>query len=86
MERIFDLFGDEIAPPQHGSGRPWHHPTLENRRLVKALADDGKRQPAIAARLGISLPTLRLHYFDELGSRSQAHRRLSGRECPGHDL
>ena len=56
------------------AGRPFHKPSIENRIIVKHLADAGWTQQRIAAAVGVSHPTLRRHYFSELGSRAGAAR------------
>ena len=71
----FDLFGRAIEPRLVRMGRPRHVPTDEIRRKIRRLHIAGKRQPEIAALIGVSLPTLRLNYFSELGSSSQTWRR-----------
>lgn len=43
-----------------------HEPTKETRSLVKALTSFGIDQSAIAAKIGVSEPTLRKHYRDEI--------------------
>jgi len=70
-----DLFGEPIHPTWGQRGRPRHFPTPEQRAQVKALRDQGLSQPKIASAIGITVPTLALHYPCELGSRSQAWRR-----------
>jgi hypothetical protein len=65
-----DLFGHPIAPSR-GAGRPRHEPTKATRALVKRRADRGVAQPAIAAELGITIPTLCRHYARQLGSGSK---------------
>lgn len=69
------------------AGRPFHVPTVENRITVKHLADAGWRQERIAVAIGVSHPTLRRHYFSELGSRAGAarHAKESGDRTHGHD-
>jgi hypothetical protein len=46
--------------------RQSHKPTDETRAEVKALASFGTTQPDIASYIGISHPTLRKHYAEEL--------------------
>lgn len=43
-----------------------HHPTPETRREVEELRACGATQPFIARRLGITEPTLKKHYEEEL--------------------
>lgn len=68
-----DLFGF-VQPPARKRGRPRYLPTAADRALVIELHRDGASQPVIAASLGITEPTLRLNYYIELGSSSQAWR------------
>lgn len=75
MQSELDLLGDPIDPGHGQRGRPRHIPTDEIRCKIICFLIDGKRQPEIAALIGVSLPTLRLNYFRELGSSSQTWRR-----------
>lgn len=68
-----DLFGDPV-PPARRPGRPRHVPTDATRAKVRELYQAGSRQPAIAAALGITVPTLTLNYPAELNSSSQTWR------------
>lgn len=68
-----DLFGDPV-PVKRGAGRPRHVPSDATRAKVRELHHAGEKQPAIAAALGITVPTLTLNYPAELGSSSQAWR------------
>lgn len=47
-------------------GRPAHKPEDEQRRQVEMMAAFGNTEPQIAQLMRISLPTLRLHYREEL--------------------
>lgn len=75
MTGLTDLFGHPLDIPRRGPGRPRHVPTPELRATVRALRAEGASQPTICAAIGITGPTLVLHYYEELGSRSQAWRR-----------
>ena len=48
-------------------GRPPHAPTPETRDIVKRLAAQGNARDDIAIALGVTGPTLRKHYWTELG-------------------
>ncbi len=48
--------------------RPPHEPTKENRLMVQVMIAGGIEQIHIAASLGISRPTLRKHYRNEIKS------------------
>lgn len=52
-----------IAKPK---GRPPHKPTDEQRRMVEAMAGFGIPESKIALVIGITDPTLRLHYATEI--------------------
>lgn len=59
----------EPAPPgraREGAGRPAHEATPELRERVEILVAGGQTAWQIAAALGVSEPTLRLHYAAEL--------------------
>ena len=74
-----DLFGELLPararPPAKPRGRPCHAPTQGQRDQVCALKAAGLNHLEIAAAIGITAPTLRLHYPDELNSNSLAWRR-----------
>lgn len=79
MGDVLDLFGDPVPANHGGRGRPAHIPTLENRNRVKLLLALGWSNERIAARLDVTLPTLRKHYFSELKVRSVMRDRLDAR-------
>lgn len=54
------------APRPAAGGMPPHKPTSTCRQKVEILVAGGQRAWQIAAALGISEPTLRLHYEDQL--------------------
>lgn len=56
------------------NGRPPHAPTEESRRLVSVVAGAGMLHEEIAVMLGISQPTMRKHYEDELSMGAYARR------------
>ena len=55
-------------------GRPPHEPTPESRERVQILLGGGMTHDQIAAAIGISAPTLRQHYGEEL-STGRAKKR-----------
>jgi AcrR family transcriptional regulator len=57
------------AEPERG--RPPHEPTPPQRQLVQVLRANGIPFGAIARELGITLPTLRKHYRDELANGTE---------------
>lgn len=73
-----DLFGNPVDPRRGLPGRPRHMPSAELRQLVRAMRMQGHPQDTIANALGITSRTLRLNYYQELGSSSQAWRRRAG--------
>jgi hypothetical protein len=56
-----------IWSPKTGPGRPKHIPSLETSQKVELLAAIGWSHFRIAEAIGVSSPTLRLHYRRELG-------------------
>lgn len=69
MSENFDLFGMPI-PDGHGKrGRPVHVATDESTNKVKLLLALGWSNERIAHAIGLSLPTLRKHYFQVLKVR-----------------
>jgi DNA-binding CsgD family transcriptional regulator len=62
-----------------GPGRPPHEPTIETRELVIAMVGRGDSVAVIAETLGLSEPTVRAHYEDELAAPGpQAALALDG--------
>ena len=51
---------------ENKGGRPPHEPTPELRRQVETMAGYGVPEDGIAHSIGISAPTLRKYYGDEL--------------------
>ena len=52
--------------PRPALGRPRHQPTIATSATVRQLAADGASLTAIAAAVGVTVPTLRRHYGREL--------------------
>ena len=48
------------------TGRPAHVPTDETRNMVKSLSGFGVPQDEISRLVGITPPTLRFHYADQI--------------------
>lgn len=76
MDQEFDLFGDPIPSGRGKPGRPQHIATVENRNKVKMLLAFGWGNDRIAQSLGITQPTLRRNYFQELKVRDAARAKL----------
>lgn len=76
FDPALDLLGDPI-PPNHGRrGRPQHVPTKESRNKIILLLAQGWTDARMAGAIGISLPTLKRHYFSELKVRDAARDRV----------
>lgn len=69
-QMAFGFAADDMGKSPHGpterSGRPPHKASDKRRREVEILIAGGMRSYEIARYLGISEPTLRLHYAAEL--------------------
>ena len=59
---------------KRGPGRPPHVPTAASRRKVAIGAGGGMRHEDLATALGISRPTLELHYAHELSAGALSKR------------
>lgn len=71
-----DLFGDPVIPRQEGRGRPEHSWSLENSNKVLLAFAKGLGVKEAATVIGVSVPTLRKHYFAEVSKRSAARLRM----------
>ncbi|PHP20349.1 hypothetical protein CG471_07925 [Sphingobium sp. IP1] len=71
-----DLFGDPIVPRQEGRGRPEHSWSLENSNKVLLAFARGLSVKEAAMAIGVSVPTLRKHYFAEVAKRAAARLRM----------
>lgn len=63
MNSKFDLLGDPIPEGRGKPGRTGHVPTAENARKIRSLLVAGLKNAQIARELGITVPTLKKHYF-----------------------
>lgn len=79
MTEDFDLFGNAYVAEPPRRGRPEHVVTKKNRNRVSMLVALGWTNQRIAPVLGITLPTLRKHYFFELRQREAARDKLEAR-------
>lgn len=71
-----DLFGDPVIPRQEGRGRPEHTWSLENSNKVLLAFARGLSVKEAATAIGVSVPTLRKHYFAEVAKRTAARLRM----------
>ena len=72
-----DLFGEPIPRVKaRGRGRPEHEWSAENSNRINLLFATGHDLKDAAAVLGISLPTLRKHYFSEVAQWDKARLKL----------
>lgn len=76
MVENLGLFGWPVAEPRERAGRPEHVPSDENRNKVMMLLVFGLTNKEIAAALGVSQPTLRKHYLQQLAERRRARLQL----------
>lgn len=72
----FDLLGDPIPEGFGRRGRPPHVVTDEKRLKVRMLCAFHDDLAEVAAGMGITLPTLKKHYFRELSDKRSAVSRL----------
>jgi hypothetical protein len=63
MSDLFGLVGEPLPASRSRRGRPRHATTQANINTVKALVKAECLHEEIARHLGITLPTLRRHYF-----------------------
>lgn len=75
MAENLDLLGWPIAESKE-AGRPEHKPTEENCNKIMMLMVFGKTNAEIAKALGLSQPTLRKHYLQQLDQRKMARLQL----------
>ena len=73
-----DLFGGPLQLPRERRGRPEHARTRETSNRVDLLFARGCTPKETATALGISVPTLRKHYFVEVERREAAALMMEG--------
>lgn len=76
MGENLSLFGWPLPEPREKAGRPEHEPSDENRCKVMMLVAFGKTNAEIAKAVGLSQPTLRKHYLQQLEQRRSAMLQL----------
>lgn len=74
----FDLLGDPVPRNKGRKGRPAHVPNDGNRRVLVLAFAMGKTLAQAASMIGVTIPTLRQHYFSEVSRRSSARDRTEG--------
>ena len=77
---ILDLFGMPVRERKAGRGRPEHEWSQENSHKISLLLAVGHELADVAAVIGVSVPTLRKHYFSELEGRRVAAIRLTAKQ------
>jgi hypothetical protein len=76
MTENLSLFGWPLPEPRDKSGRPEHVATDENRNKVMMMLAFRCKNSEIAGALGVSQPTLRKHYLQQLQQRRVATIQL----------
>ncbi|MFD1951880.1 hypothetical protein ACFSGX_13990 [Sphingomonas arantia] len=71
-----DLFGDPVLPRSEARGRPEHSWSLANSNKVLIAFAKGLSVKDAAVAIGVSVPTLRKHYFAEVAKRQAARVRM----------
>lgn len=71
-----DLFGEPLRETRDGPGRPEHCWSQENSNKINLMFAAGHDVKAAAKSIGISVPTLRKHYFAEVEKWRTARLRL----------
>ncbi|WP_342658660.1 hypothetical protein NPJ82_05915 [Sphingomonas sp. NY01] len=71
-----DLFGDPVLPSKEARGRPEHSWSRENSNKVLLAFALGRSVKEAATAIGVSVPTLRKHYFSEVEKQKDARLRM----------
>jgi len=71
-----DLFGDPVLAGKETRGRPEHSWSLANSNKVLIAFAKGLSVKDAAVAIGVSVPTLRKHYFAEVAKRQAARVRM----------
>lgn len=71
-----DLFGEPVVERSEGRGRPGHRRTRESSNKVLLMFALGRSEKQAATAIGVSVPTLRKHYFSECQKRREAALKL----------
>ena len=59
----FDLLGNPVPANKGEKARPQHAPTAENLEKIILLLGMGRSEADCSAAIGVSLPTMKKHYF-----------------------
>lgn len=78
-DSALDLFGQAVIFVRpRGRGRPAHVPSIENHNKILLLAATGHGEEDCAAAIGVSVPTLRKHYFSAVKQFAAARLIVRG--------
>lgn len=80
MDRKFDLLGDPIPDNFGKPGANGHTPTAKSVNKVRSLLSAGVNKADIAKELGITIPTLSKHYFQNGNLSVKAARKRARSE------
>lgn len=86
MDRKFDLLGDPIPEGRGEPGRTGHIATSENVNKVRALLVANFKNAEIAKQLGITVPTLKKHYFHNGKVRHKLLREMAISEMRARNI
>ena len=86
MDQRFDLLGDPIPEGRGGPGRTGHIATSKNASKIRALLVAGLNNSQIARELGISVPTLRKHYFQSGKIKAKLAREMAIAEMRARNI
>jgi hypothetical protein len=84
--RGFDLLGDPIPEGRGEPGRTGHIPTSQNAKKIRLLLVADWTLDQIAGEIGISVPTLRKHYFANGKVNRKLAKSIAVREVKGRTL
>ncbi|MEM6617462.1 MAG: hypothetical protein AAF619_13125 [Pseudomonadota bacterium] len=71
-----DLFGEPMRLGAKGVGRPEHEPSEKIANKIMLLLAQGWAFKRIASTIGLSVPTMRKHYFSVLAARQTARDKV----------
>lgn len=75
-KRAVDLFGQPVLERHEGRGRPEHVRSVENSNRVLLMFAMGHSKKEAALAIGVSVPTLRKHYFSEVAQYDAARLKF----------